>query len=139
MQLARWADNRVIFKGLCPLPLSHDVVFAGWEGQREGVQRQATWAEAMMCTRVAAALHSQERGSGHPLQSFSPHQGKWVLALRFAFLRMIFVSCRTWLVCSQNLSCQRFGKPWFWLLFGLLPKLVNLSHLTCQIHGKFFT
>ena len=38
----------------------------------------------------------------------------------------------------QNLPNQRFGKPWFWLLFGCLSKLTKLSHLAYQIHGNFF-
>ena len=44
-----------------------------------------------------------------------------------------------WLAGFQNLSNRRTGMPWFWLLIGLLPKLANLSHSACQIHGKIFT
>ena len=36
------------------------------------------------------------------------------------------------------MSNQRFSKPWFWLLFGLLPKLANFSHFACQIYDKIF-
>lgn len=51
-----------------------------------------------------------------------------------------FSKTRIWarLVCDQILPYQKFGKPKFSLVFSLLPKLVNLSHLACQIYGNFF-
>jgi len=60
---------------------------------------------------------------------------------------------RVWLVRFQNLSCQSFGKPWFWLVFRLLPKtyqtlifgLLNLWQCFCPTfslpnfwHSKFW-